>query len=762
MGGHVADCYAHANISKSHSVVPYFHFLSLYNVYALIGVSFSNNSLTISAFEINLSLNRLTLLMKGSCSKLEGEVKEAVDGSLCYVVLMRERKTICRVGCSTPAIAVHRFWDIINYVKEEHVPPGLICTNIYPAGEDKRQRYEWRTFLNFLKQYRKAAFVRTETSQMYILPSRKDEEYTHAMVQYFTHECDVTKRPSQVNSDIQTEIAEIKAEHLKRNFEDSRMGELADYKTDSSLCYSKGMHETRVETSRSVCSASGLNGPRKNYVCAHPSYLKTLGQTHSDWIFGAIAEFVDNSRDAKATMLDISVDMIYWSLVGKEIPMLAIVDDGHGMSHEDIIKMVSFGRKQPDANDPNYIGRYGVGFKTGTMRLGKDALVLTQTTNSRSIAFLSQSLNEGNDNIEIPIVTYSRKGQYMEVDKNIQTEASSENNLKAIMEFSPFNEYFIGEKAGLFQRQGTGTQIYIWNLDEWGSTYTLEWIDGMSGGSSFHQGDIYIRSRRPRSRLGQMTQQVPLDYSLRSYLEVIFQDPRMKINVQGSLVKSRPLAKFLHKTSIENGFVLGKPVQLILGHSQLDLEQGNCGIFLYWHGRLIEAYKRVGTMIHNGEKSHGIIGVIDVTDVMDDDSGRVWVHNNKQGFVDCEPYAVLEDWLSKKADEYLDNTIDKVTVDKVGVRLKPDQQWVQCNKCRKWRTLHPDFDTKTLPLDWFCYMKPVNGKCEMPEEKLDNGVVTISSQRTGYNYKEKAAESNKEDATNVTLPLKRLRRGPKI
>ena len=35
--------------------------------------------------------------------------------------------------------------------------------------------------------------------------------------------------------------------------------------------------------------------------------------------------------------------------------------------------------------------------QTGAMRLGKDALVLTQTDNSRSIAFLSQSLNEGKD-----------------------------------------------------------------------------------------------------------------------------------------------------------------------------------------------------------------------------------------------------------------------------------------------------------------------------------------------------------------------------
>lgn len=41
--------------------------------------------------------------------------------------------------------------------------------------------------------------------------------------------------------------------------------------------------------------------PEKNYVRIDPSYLKTLGQVHSGWIFGGIAELVDNSRDAKAT-----------------------------------------------------------------------------------------------------------------------------------------------------------------------------------------------------------------------------------------------------------------------------------------------------------------------------------------------------------------------------------------------------------------------------------------------------------------------------
>ncbi|KAF9589630.1 hypothetical protein IFM89_026632 [Coptis chinensis] len=68
---------------------------------------------------------------------------------------------------------------------------------------------------------------------------------------------------------------------------------------------------------------------------------------------------------------------------------------------------------------------------------------------------------------------------------------------------------------------------------------------------------------------------VPLDYSLRSYLEVIFLDPRLKIKVQGSLVKSCPLAKSLNKTAIRKGHILGKPVQLILGRSQVEWEKRN-------------------------------------------------------------------------------------------------------------------------------------------------------------------------------------------
>lgn len=61
--------------------------------------------------------------------------------------------------------------------------------------------------------------------------------------------------------------------------------------------------EPTIETcSRPEPRAVKQAGPlEKNFARTDPSYLQTLGQAHSGWIFGAIAELVDNSRDAKAT-----------------------------------------------------------------------------------------------------------------------------------------------------------------------------------------------------------------------------------------------------------------------------------------------------------------------------------------------------------------------------------------------------------------------------------------------------------------------------
>ncbi|XP_042493760.1 MORC family CW-type zinc finger protein 3-like isoform X2 [Macadamia integrifolia] len=500
-------------------------------------------------------------------------------------------------------------------------------------------------------------------------------------------------------------------------------------------------HYARGSRDEAHCGSQPMSVPQdnsfgENFVRVDPGYLKTLGQSHSGWVFGAIAELVDNSRDAKAANLDISIENVYFKILGKDIPMLSVIDDGRGMSHKELVRMVSFGCKQPNVDDPDRVGRFGIGFKTGAMRLGQDAFVLSQTTDSRCIAFLSQSLNEDKDNLEIPILSYSRRGQVMEIDTTVQSKELADYNLKRIKDFSPFDEYFIGVKSGLFSEKLTGTQIYIWNLDKWGSEYCLEWQTGRKGNSSCDQGDILIRSRRIRSRPGQISQKVPLDYSLRSYMEVIFLDPRMKISVQGSLVKTRPLARSLNRTVVVEDTLLGKPVKLTLGRSQLEWEQMNCGMFLYWHGRLIEAYKRVGGMVYNADMGRGVIGVIDVTDLMDDGNGCVWVHNNKQGFQDCQPYAELEQWLGIQSNVYWDKNFDTLEVRKKDAKYKPDHEWVQCDKCRKWRVLPSGFDSNKLPdqcnVCRFCQLPPFKGECAKPEQQTGRGIITIDAKRSQY------------------------------
>ncbi|XP_031474127.1 uncharacterized protein LOC116246399 isoform X2 [Nymphaea colorata] len=417
------------------------------------------------------------------------------------------------------------------------------------------------------------------------------------------------------------------------------------------------------------------NSLSQSYVRTHPSYFKTLGQIHSGWIFGAIAELVDNARDANAKRLEIFIESMYSKREGKHIPVLSFVDNGCGMSHKEIVRMVSFGH-EPQKNDANHIGRYGVGFKTGAMRLGRNALVISQASNSRSLALLSQAFNEDKNDFEIPIVSYARQGNFMDIDTNIQTEAEATAHLKSIKEFSPFNEYFIGEKSALFGKNGTGTQIYIWDLDKWGSDYSLEWTCD----------DIMIRSKRVRTRAGQISN---------------------------------------------------------------------------------EAYKRVGGMIHSADMGRGILGVIDVTNIMSYGDDKTYVLSNKQGFEDCEAYAKLEEWLSHKCDVYWDTRYDDLVLVKANATYEPDYEWVQCNKCLKWRRLDSNFESKSLPDSWFCNMEPYNGLCSMPEEKIEPGVVTVSQKRIHRPQElglipigEGQAEGDETECVENPV-LKKLRKGPR-
>ncbi|EFJ08211.1 hypothetical protein SELMODRAFT_429149 [Selaginella moellendorffii] len=397
-------------------------------------------------------------------------------------------------------------------------------------------------------------------------------------------------------------------------------------------------------------------GPAKRPIAQmHPEYLTTLSQTHSSWLFGAVAELIDNACDAGAKRLEISIQMgTLKSPEVSEVPMLCFLDDGLGMTHKDIVKMVSFGHKKPEQDDPEQIGRFGVGFKTGVMRLGRGALVLTQSKETRSMALLSTGYNEGKD---VPPCSCSRVSK------------------------------------------------------------------------------------------------VPLDYSLRAYVEVMFLEPRMIVSIQGKKVTTKCLAKTLNSTWVTSATLMGKPVQLTLGVMELERKRGNCGIFLYWHGRLVESYKRVGNMVHSAEWGRGVIGVVETTKLMEFDRGRVGVLNSKQGFEDCEMYAAMEKWLGEEADKYWETRVEKLTTEeKEG--LAPDKNWVQCSKCLKWRVMDPEWHGQ-LPDHWFCYMAPYKGSCNTPEETVEDGVVTTKTSR-GTPVRKNTRGKEGSDITDSSKPLSRL------
>ena len=89
----------------------------------------------------------------------------------------------------------------------------------------------------------------------------------------------------------------------------------------------------------------------------HPNFLQSVIQHHSEWIFGGIAELIDNSVDANAEKLQIFKD----SLNDNEI--LCFLDNGIGMQHDELVRMLNFGHEEN--GDIDRIGKFGTGFKSG-------------------------------------------------------------------------------------------------------------------------------------------------------------------------------------------------------------------------------------------------------------------------------------------------------------------------------------------------------------------------------------------------------------
>lgn len=68
---------------------------------------------------------------------------------------------------------------------------------------------------------------------------------------------------------------------------------------------------------------------------------------------------------------------------------------------------------QTDVEDHKAIGHYGNGFKSGSMRLGKDALVLSRNGDCETVGLLSQTFlkAEGKKSVMVPMFSWMLPGR---------------------------------------------------------------------------------------------------------------------------------------------------------------------------------------------------------------------------------------------------------------------------------------------------------------------------------------------------------------
>ncbi|XP_031614629.1 MORC family CW-type zinc finger protein 3a [Oreochromis aureus] len=475
-----------------------------------------------------------------------------------------------------------------------------------------------------------------------------------------------------------------------------------------------------------------------------PKFLHSNSTSHT-WPFSAIAELIDNAYDPDVSAKRFWID----KTVVKGEECLSFMDNGNGLNNETMHKMLSFGYSDKvPVNGKDPIGIYGNGFKSGSMRLGKDAIVFSKSKRSLCVGMLSQTYLKkiGADQIIVPIVSFEESDS-----KNFCVREDQKASLQAILQYSPFHtEEELLTEINAITLPGstwkTGTRIIIWNLRRT-STGTTEFdfetdrYDIRIPSEVYNpENDASVQRQRP----DKITSHIPEStYSLRAFSAILYLTPRMQIIIRGQKVKSQLIAKslaWITKDYYKPTF-LNEKVRITFGYNTKSKDQ--CGIMMYHKNRLIKAYERVGCQLKANNNGAGVIGVIECN-FLDPT-------HNKQSFMENDKYRKTMTNLAKKLDDYWkemcfrkkkENPTSNILPE--DIEKRPDQNWVRCDNCLQWRKLPDGIDINKLPEKWFCQMNPDPHfrSCQVPEEPEDSDDDQPSYCKT---YKLQEREEKKQE-----------------
>ncbi|XP_067300066.1 MORC family CW-type zinc finger protein 3a isoform X2 [Pseudorasbora parva] len=475
-------------------------------------------------------------------------------------------------------------------------------------------------------------------------------------------------------------------------------------------------------------------------LCAlNPKFLHTNSTSHT-WPFSAIAELIDNAYDPDVSAKQFWIDKT--AIRGHDC--LIFMDNGAGIDYDKMHKMLSFGFSDKETiNGHVPVGLYGNGFKSGSMRLGKDAIVFSKNGKSMCVGMLSQTyLQEIHaENVIVPIVSFKRIGQ------SFRPETQHTASLQDILRFSLFQteEELLFELNAInahYTTESTGTRIIIWNLRKTSSDkseFDFE-TDRYDIQIPF---EVYESEREKYKQPCRLLQSSPeSDFSLRAYCSILYLKPKMQIIIRGQKVKTQLITKSLAhivKDKYKPNFLNKESIPITFGYNTKSKE--HYGVMMYHKNRLIKSYERVGCQNRANEKGVGVIAVIECNFLKPT--------HNKQDFDYTEEYRRTMNILGVKLEDYWKAIRHKKglnsTVLMEDIPKRPDQSWVQCDDCLKWRKLPDGIDMNKLPEKWFCRLNPDPQfrRCEEPEEAEDSDNENSSCLRI-YKQHEKNLKKQQE------------------
>ncbi|XP_051565687.1 MORC family CW-type zinc finger protein 3-like isoform X2 [Myxocyprinus asiaticus] len=387
----------------------------------------------------------------------------------------------------------------------------------------------------------------------------------------------------------------------------------------------------------------------------NPKYLHTNSTSHT-WPFSAIAELIDNAYDPDVNAKKFWID----KTVIRGQDCLTFMDNGAGLDYDKMYKMLSFGFSDKKAKNGHVpVGLYGNGFKSGSMRLGKDAIVLSKKEESMCVGLLSQTYLHKiqAENVIVPIVSFKHIGQ------SFRPESQHAASLQDILRYSLFQTEaeLLSELNAInahYSSGSTGTRIIIWNLRK------------------------------------ALTDKSEFDFEVDRY------DIRIPADVYESEKQTYKQSCHTLQSSPESDF---------------SLRANNKGV--------------------------GVIAVIECNFLKPT--------HNKRDFDNTEEYRKTMQTLGVKLEDYWNAVRHKKgfnsTVPVEDIPKRPDQNWVQCDDCLKWRKLPDGIDTSKLPEKWFCRLNPdpQYRQCETPEEAEDSEDESSAYLKT-YKQHERSLKKQQE------------------